>query len=304
MVEFPDGSTQLLGVDENQQALSIVGEQAQQLGWIQKYGPDAQVFLKKSIDPAQSRPEHGSKLLGSDLSQQRWKRGDAIVSEDGEIFHVLGWNDGTGAVLVQSGANPPLLLDTLGKDKTGLWTVDRWDPPAVDTPAVTAPEAAPLPVQTEQQAIDVVDDNLATVIMTPGPAAPTHTIPPQPGKTGQAAVAETAIKADLDQPAPEGNGTPAPAKTSAPGGAKTMVIGDGTEAATGDAVTSKKDGKTYTFVKPKGQYAVVTDPNSDTPDKQLLKLASTMTQPGKAPAADVAPSRSRRPPPARFPRWA
>jgi 2'-5' RNA ligase len=286
MVEFPDGSTQLLGVDENQQALSIVGEQAQQLGWIQKYGPDAQVFLKKSIDPAQSRPEHGSKLLGSDLSQQRWKRGDAIVSEDGEIFHVLGWNDGTGAVLVQSGANPPLLLDTLGKDKTGMWTVDRWDPPAVDTPAVTAPEAAPLPVQTEQQAIDVVDDNLATVIMTPGPAAPTHTIPPQPGKTGQAAVAETAIKADLDQPLPEGKGTPAPAKTTAPGGAKTMVIGDGTEAATGDAVTSKKDGKTYTFVKPKGQYAVVTDPNSDTPDKQLLKLASTMTQPGKAPAAD------------------
>jgi hypothetical protein len=104
------------------------------------------------------------------------------------------------------------------------------------------------------------------------------------GKTGQAAVAEAAIKADLDTAAPDRQRHSRPAKTSAPGGAKTMVIGDGTEAATGDSVTSKKDGKTYTFVKPKGQYAVVTDPNGDTPNKQLLKLASTMTQPGKAPA--------------------
>jgi hypothetical protein len=44
-----------------------------------------------------------------------------------------------------------------------------------------------------------------------------------------------------------------------------MVIGDGTEASHRGFRHSKKDGKTYTFVKPKGQYAVVTDPNGEDP---------------------------------------
>jgi 2'-5' RNA ligase len=287
LVEFPDGSTQMLGVDETGNALSIVGEQAQLLGFIQQHGPDAQVFLKKSIDPAQSRPEHGSKLVGSDLTSQRWKRGDEILDDAGAPFKVLGWNDSTGAMLVQFASKPPLLLDTKGKDANGLWTVNRWDPPAVDT----------APIQTEQQAIDIVADPFEVQPITPGtpdepvttlPAEDFEYVPPaQAGKTGQAAQAEAAIKADLDTPLPSGNGQPAPSKTTAPGGAKTMVIGDGTEAATGDSVTSKKDGKTYTFVKPKGQYAVVTDPNGEDPKKQLLKLASTMTQPGKVPAGDV-----------------
>jgi 2'-5' RNA ligase len=295
VVEFADGSSHLMGVDETGNALSVVGEQAQQLEWMSKYGADAPIMLKKAIDPAQSRPEHGSTLTGSDLVGQRWKRGDEIVSADGEIFRVQGWNDSTGAMLVKSGDSDPILLDTFGKDSNGLWKVNRWDAPAVDTAEpVALPDA--VPVQTTQQAIDTVDDELTSFTFSPesgkyeqtqAPAEP-QVLPSQPGKTGQAAVAEAAIKADLNTPLPAGNGSPAPAKTSAPGGAKEMVIGDGTKAATGDSVTSKKDGKTYTFVKPKGQYAVVTDPNSDTPDKQLLKLASTMTQPGKAPSADLA----------------
>lgn len=307
-VELPDGSTQIMGKDDDGQPLSIVGMQAQVLGWTTQYQPDAEIFLRKFTSVGKPRPEHGSKLQGSDLSAQQWKRGDEIISADGEIFRVKGWNSDTGAMLIQSGDGPEQLLDTKGKDSTGVWTVNRWDPPAVDT----------TPIQTEEQATSALGDFLAQAEATPHPIqtleqAPgheeggftpqsemvqnmiaedvtgelEHLTAPQPGKTGQAAVAEANIKADLDQPLPSGNGQPAPPKTSAPGGAKTMVLGDGTEAATGDAVQSKKDGKTYTFVKPKGQYAVVTDPNGEDPSKQLLKLASTMFQPGKQPAGDV-----------------
>lgn len=309
LLELPDGSTKLLGVGDDGQALSMVGAQAQLLGLMQTIGPEAQVYLKKQIDPQQSRPDHGSKLKGSDLTSQRWKRGDQVIDSDGVPWKVLGWNEDTGAMLVQFASKAPVLLDTHGKDKGETFTVQRWDPPAVDTAE---------PVQTEQQAIDQVqtavwinpppvkietltepDDELTTYTQSESGTYVPKVVPaeivdeflaPLPAestKTGQAAQAEQAIKADLNQPLPTGSGAPAPAKTSAPGGAKVMVIGDGTEAATGDSVTSKKDGKTYVFVKPKGQYAVVTDPNGEDPTKQLLKLASTMTQPGKAPAADA-----------------
>ena len=70
-------------------------------------------------------------------------------------------------------------------------------------------------------------------------------------------------------------------KTVDTSGKKNMVLGDGTKAETGDKVTSKVDGQEYTFVKPKGPYAVVTDAAG----KEFIKKASTMEQPGKAPDA-------------------
>jgi 2'-5' RNA ligase len=292
VVEFPDGKTALYGVSEDgTQPLSLVGTQQQLLGWSQAYQPDAEIMLKKLITNQKPRPEHGSKLLGSDLSQQTWKRGDEISTVDGQLWKIQGWNSDTGAVLVQSGVGQPVLLDTFGSHSTQVYEVHRWDAPAVDTLDITPPPPVPVVVhqleeespqqigQLNQPTAPAPELELAAVDKTLANLAP--------GKTGQAAAAETAIKADLDTPLPDGNGTPAPSKTSAPGGAKEMVLGDGTKAQTGNAVTSKKDGKTYTFVKPKGQYAVVTDPSSDDPNKQLLKLASTMTQPDKVPAADV-----------------
>jgi DNA-binding beta-propeller fold protein YncE len=66
-----------------------------------------------------------------------------------------------------------------------------------------------------------------------------------------------------------------------------MVIGDGTEAATGDAVTSKKDGKTYTFVKPKGQYAVVTDPNGEDPGQAAAEAGLHHDPAGQGPGGDL-----------------
>jgi 2'-5' RNA ligase len=305
MVELPDGSTHIIGADDDGNPMSIVAQQGQLLEWQVQHGAGAGIYLRKSSAGGASvpRPEHGSMLTGADLTDQRWKRGDIVVDNDGTPWKIKAWNAGTGAMLLQFGSADPILFDTKGKDSGLLFKVERWDPPAVDTLDTSVPTPA-VPVMTEQQALDEVQQvqqvempnatadfeyQPTTIAAEPFESPDTPELaPPVQGKTGQAAVAEAQIKADLDQPLPTGNGTPAPAKTSAPGGAKVMVIGDGTEASTGDAVTSKKDGKTYTFVKPKGQYAVVTDPNGEDPNKQLLKLASTMTQPGKAPSDSIA----------------
>ncbi|HEY5786027.1 MAG TPA: hypothetical protein VIT65_14750, partial [Microlunatus sp.] len=98
-----------------------------------------------------------------------------------------------------------------------------------------------------------------------------HTVtPPTDNTYGLAPAASEALQAELTVP-----------KAATPGD-KSMVLGDGTKASTGNAVLSKMDGKLYVFIKPKGPYAVVTDPNSEHPDEQLLKMASTMAQPGVA----------------------
>lgn len=292
-IELPDGTTRVFGIDGTGNALSIVGEQASLLGWQQEFGPAAEVYFRKTAKEADAvRPDHGQKLKGSDLAAQRWHRGDKISALGmGAPLKIKGWNDSTGAVLVEHPDGSQQLLDTFGADGNTTWTVERWDPPAVDTlvediPATPVPTVSQLEdVVTKASEPEVEDDLVSYKATSDGAYEQAPAV--APGKTGQAAETEAALKADLVTPLPTGSGAPAPGKTTAPGGAKTMVVGDGTEASTGDAVTSKKDGKTYTFVKPKGQYAVVTDPNGDDPTKQLLKLASTMTQPGKLPAGDL-----------------
>jgi len=255
------------GVNPDGTAKSTVGQQSELLGMQQSLGPEASVYVRKKAGKGYPRPEDGSELAGADLAGQAWHRGDAIVDILGNAYKIKGVNDSTGAVLIEGSGGFSQLLDTQGKDATGTWTVKRWDPPS--------PESAPAPpVATPTELPGMSTDVTQDVEYGPQPPAAA------PVKTGQAAVAETALKADLDAPLPTGSGAPAPKKTSGTPGAKKMLIGDGTEAETGAELVSKKDGKTYTFVKPKGQYAVVTDPNGEDPEKQLLKLASTMTQPG------------------------
>jgi len=302
-VAFPDGSVETYGVPDDNDGipLSTVGAQAQLLGWMSVWNGTTPVLIEKHALKTSSwpRPKDGGTLKGADLASQRWERGDALISSDQQEYRILGVNTATGGVLVQAIDQPVRLLDTFGADSANAFTIKRWDPPI--------PDEQPEPTLADKihAIIDQHDAAGAPKIETlkePGEPGPVDTAPkPNPTggypfppvtvnapteKTGQAAAAEAKIKADLNTPLPTGNGAPAPTKTSAKSGEKKMLIGDGTEATPGVTLLSKKDGKTYTFVKPKGQYAVVTDQHSDTPDKQLLKLASTMTQPGAAKVAD------------------
>ncbi|HEX8321629.1 2'-5' RNA ligase family protein [Longimicrobium sp.] len=288
-VEFGDGKRVDPGVDDDGSPLSMIGAAAQLLGWQNEHGANAEIFVYKGkVTAGIPRPSHGQKLATADLADQRWQRGDTITSPLGNDAKILGWNSDTGAVLIQYPNQQPQLLDSKGTNaNAGPWTVKRWDPPAQEDLDLSAPESATPEAQAPAPAPTPMVEDVPAPDTVPPTAEDLGIVIPTPGKTGQAAEAETAIKADLDQPLPAGTGAPAPAKTSAKGGAKTMVLGDGTEAAPGAEVVSKKDGKTYKFVKPKGQYSVVTDPNGDDPDKLLLKLASTMTQPGKEPTADA-----------------
>jgi len=291
------GSTDQLkyGIDHFGHPLSGLGAQAQVLGWQNTYGADAEIMFKKAAPLSNlPRPVHGAKLAGTDLSGQNWQRGDKLIGESGTAWTVKGANHHNGAVLLE-GPNGTLLLDTHGKDGSGTWEIQRWDPPVVPVEQIkTDDELTSFKLAPEtgkyEQAMPSQEDSLSavdTVIAKhEAEGSKIETLAEPKEKTGQAAEAEAKIKADLDQPLPTGNGTPEPKKTSAKSGEKKMLIGDGTEATPGASLVSKKDGKTYTFVKPKGQYAVVTDPNGEDPEKQLLKLASTMTQPGAEAVAD------------------
>lgn len=206
--------------------------------------------IKKSFKA--ERPGHGdvhSASNGMGLLDVKWERGDRIEL-NGKLLDVEGVNRTYGTLLVSEPGSAdtfPLLPSNL----PGQVKVLRWDPPVLpDEPK-------------------------------PEPAV----------KTGLAADIEKKVKADLVTPLPD-NGPPAPPKpvektdgigpASTKGNVKSMQLGDATTAATGDKVTSKINGAEYIFVKPKGPYAVVTDPNSDDPEKHWLKKASTLTQPGKA----------------------
>lgn len=103
--------------------------------------------------------------------------------------------------------------------------------------------------------------------------------PPKKNTYGLAPAAQAKLAEDLAVP-----------KSAKPGD-KSMILGDGTKASTGNQILSKMDGKVYTFIKPKGPYAVVTDPTSEHPDEQLLKMASTLAQPG-APKGDLVQPKS------------
>lgn len=213
--------------------------------------------VKKKI--VGTRPEHLLTVETDDtigiekLLAYNWHRGDKI-EVNGEKLRVAGVNRSTGMlyfVVPPSGNKPASTLALNAYNlPTDAITVHRWDPPALE-------DASSVPSV----------------------------------KTGMAVSVEKALKADLVTPLPDNN-PPAPAvdkhKTDGIGVAtpksnvKSMTVGDNTVASTGDKVTSNVDGKEYLFVKPKGPYAVVTDPNGEDPTKQLLKKSSTLKQPGKA----------------------
>lgn len=229
-------------------------------------GEGGPFHIKKTFEG--SRPAHDamfSALHAKSLLNVKWERGDRIEL-DGKLLDVEGVNRTHGTMLVSAPGQTdtfPLVLSALEIDSK--IKIKRWDPPAL-----------------------------------PDEPAPTPSV-----KTGLAADIEKKVKADLATPLPD-NGPPvAPAPKKQTDGigpadttsnVKSMQLGDLTTAATGDKVTSKVNGAEYIFVKPKGPYAVVTDPNSDDPEKTWLKKASTLTQPGKSP--DVKPDAAGLPKPA------
>lgn len=163
-------------------------------------------------------------------------------------------------------------------DGTKSWVPDN----ATGKPGVKGPEpvidnssdTVLLPEPVSEQVLAPITDQLNEV--ADAAAQLSETI-------SQASVAMAEIKEALVEPLPDGDGKPAIAKIAKTG--KGMVIGDNTEAAPGDKLFSKVDNKWYVYTKAKGPYAVVTDPDSDTPEKLLQKKASTLVNPSKEPIA-------------------
>jgi hypothetical protein len=252
-----EDKTQVYGVDADGNILSTVGRQNQLNEWLHKYGADAQVMFAKNDKVGQPpRPAHGDMISAAGIASLKWQRGDRLVAENGTEFKVLGVNENTGGVLLQEAVpdgldpKPAFLFDSYATKPTHHnFAVKRWDPPV--------PKAADEPPPAVE------------------PAKP----------SGMAVPAAEEIKADLVTPLPTGTGTPEPAKVEVDTG-KGMLLGDGTKANPGDTVTSKFGGE-YVFVKKKGPYAVVTDPTAEDPEKELLKKANTLGQPGKEKSGDV-----------------
>ncbi|MGV1079729.1 MAG: 2'-5' RNA ligase family protein [Candidatus Nanopelagicales bacterium] len=224
-----------------------------QLAALQAEGGPFQL-KKPKIGP---RPEHLSTIStvpssAVQLLKFEWQRGDRIEVGSG-VLDVIGVNRTAGTLLVSDTTSPDTFQLNVFHLPGYSVGIQRWDP-------------------------DAASDTL------PAPSV----------KTGMAVEVETALKADLVEPLPHG-GPPAPAKAVGKSGdgigqpdktnVKSMVLGDGTTAETGDKVMSKFGNAEYLFVKPKGPYAVVTDPNGDDPNKLLLKKSNTLFQPDKAPAA-------------------
>ena len=187
------------------------------------------------------------------LANLGWQRGDRI-SLDGNLLNVLGVNRENKIMLVSapqqagSDAPAPFVLNLLNLKAKEVQTL-RWNPEITATPEPAGKSP------TAEAVEETIKADLVTPIPNAGPA-------PEP----KVAVAEP------------GEGIGAPTK-DAP---KKMILGDGTMAQTGDKVVSKFSGE-FTFIKPKGPYAVVEDESG----KQLLKKANTLSQPGKAPAAEA-----------------
>lgn len=207
--------------------------------------------VKKSFEG--KRPKHGEVWTAADASNIgnfAWERGDHLVIGDIEL-DVIGVNRAFGAVVYEDEAGNLQALPFSGiKDAV---EVKRWDPPAL-------PDEEFVPSEKGGMAAAVAEDLKAELDIP----LPDNGPPPQP-PASEGAVDDTN----------NGIGT----------GTKKMVLGDGTEAKTGDKVVHK-NGSEFVFVKPKGPYAVVTDPNGPDPDKQLLKKATVLSQPGVDPVAD------------------
>lgn len=306
-VQFADGSQATFGF-ENGEPLGGIARANQLLGWQTEHGPGSEILVKDTATAVSGRPEHGGVYAAAELSGIDWQRGDR-VTRGGTTYDVLWMNRKNGGMLVSpvtaEGTDPglPFIIDTHSSSTKGTFTVTRWDPPAakVETKAepapvdIPAPAPAPEPIATLPDLVPVPVDipEPVTVVEAPAPVKEpsltttietmTEALKPVKESLGQAGAAMSSLKEALDQLPPE-NKHAGESKTTAKPGAKSMVLGDGTEATPGDKVYSKLGGGEFIYVKAKGPYAVVTDPNSAEPDKLLQKKANTLLQPGKSPA--------------------
>ena len=266
-VWLPDNTQQKVGFSPEGEYLGTIEAANQKLEWQVKFAGQ-EIAAKTSTQG--KRPTHNAVLSGAELSAFGWQRGDQIEMQ-GSTYDVLWMNKANGGMLVQAvgpeGADktPPFIIDTKFGPGLNKVTVKRWD--------------APAPIEHTMP-----EENLGE----PTPAV--EVVPTPKAPEGMAVEATAAIKADLEQPLPTGDGKPVDAKAAVETAAlpdKHMVLGDNTVAKPGATVTSKFGGE-YIYVKPKGPYAVVTNPNSDDPEKQLTKKANTLLQPGMEPTAEVA----------------
>lgn len=285
-VHLPDGGESKYSTDLYGKISKTLGYQ-QVSGWQQDYGIDAKVQIKKVAQPGSVKVTHGGKVSPADLPMVQWERGDKVISPEGTTYDVLGSHTGMQTLLLRAQTDeqnpeqaPWLFSVRQNSGSTTSWTTLSHKPPSAekvkaDTQPDTAPDVTPeAPVPESDWTPITTVEQLAQVSAPP--------------KSGEAVAAANKIKDDLVTPLPKGDGTvPKPKATAAVLGDKSMVLGDGTSVSPGNEVVSKKDGKTYVFVKPKGYSAVVTDPNSDDPTKQYMKTATTLSQPGKKPDSSV-----------------
>ena len=240
---------------------STAAKQVQMSNWIATQGADTEVWFSQGVSD-KPRPDHGDSMLLAELANHSWDRGDRIVIEGIGPMEIIGINEKTGvALLLPEGEKAPLAWSLRYQGDQAVM-VDLWDKKVTAKPGVSiypSPETQPDGEQTMPQ----WEQDWAEALW-PSPAKP------------QAPAAMQAIKTDIETAAKE-------QQTASSG--KSMTLGDGTEADTGAKLFSAKDGKHYVYVKKKGPYAVVTDPESDDPAKPLTKLASTLSQPDKAPTA-------------------
>jgi len=254
-----------IGVDLTDGSLMEPDElQDQRWALKDKYGSKTDVHYQSPLTNLE-RPHHGAALDAADLHTIKFERGDTITDPNGHTYEVMGVSPAKKKVMLRDKGNTTsVILDTYALG-SGPYIVERWDPPPPEAQKPNLPEAAEAEVEEIVQLLEPV----------PVPE-PEVEISEPPQKTGMAATVETQVKEDIKAAAE------AQAK-SVVSDDKGMLLGDGTEAGPGAKVVSKKDGKTYTYVKKKGYSAVVKDEDG----KELMKAASTLTQPGKTPAANV-----------------